>query len=109
MNLNSQSVVYIHSDITTNTDDNILVAMYGVQDPSYGNIVYECKDRESGTKDLATNTHSIATFSITDSDGEPLDLNGQSVNMTLLFYKKQDIYDMIREYIKLDLRKSLMQ
>lgn len=44
------------------------------------------------------NTYS---FALTDEDGEVISLNGLNLNMTLLFFKKDPIFDQIRNFLRL--------
>jgi len=39
-------------------------------------------------------------FYLSDKYGNPINLNGLNWNMTIMIYKKNNIYKMIKDYIK---------
>ena len=43
---------------------------------------------------------------MTDENNELIPLNGLNVNITLLFYKRDDIFDKIKDFIRLVILKS---
>ena len=45
-------------------------------------------------------------FSVTNEDSELLNLNKLNVNITLLSYKREDVYDKIKDFIRLSILKS---
>ena len=51
-------------------------------------------------------THISYHLSLTDENNELIPLNGFNVNITLLFYKQNDVYDKIKDFIKLLILKS---
>ncbi len=108
INLQKEPILYLHSDIVDNKGgvaDNVLQGIYGTANPDYGNIIYQCFDLEAYSKSIKpTNT---ATFYLTDSDDNTIDLNGQNFHFTLLLYKKQPVYELVTQYLKLDLLKTL--
>lgn len=73
--------------------------------PSYSTIVYQCTAPEFYAKDLNSDKSSTYTFSLTDVHGQNIDLNGLSISMTLLFYKENDIWTRLKNFMKVILLK----
>ena len=99
-----EDTVYIHSDIVASQQDNVLQEMFAIASPDYGNILWVCPDVEAYSKRLVSSS-SIARFWITDENDEPLDLNGQNAVFTLMLFKKENVYSLLRNFIKLELIK----
>ena len=93
--------LYIHSDLCSNGTDDILQEIFGVDNPSFGNIVYQCQTVESYAKPIASNRNNVYHFYLTDEDGAPIDLNGQNFTFTLLLFKKQTVLTLLDKVLKL--------
>jgi hypothetical protein len=109
INLQPDSLLFIHSDICSNNNanDDILQEIYvAAGTPDYANIHWENYDIESYSKTLVSKAKTTYTFYITDEDGIEVNLNGVHVNLTLVFYKKNVYYDMMKNYIKYILHKE---
>jgi len=103
VNFQLQDSLFIHSDLANNGVDDILQEILGVDSPSYGNIIYQCPNVEAYAKKLSSNSNNIYHFKLTDEDDVSIDLNGQNIVFSLLFFKKQNVYDMIKKMIKITL------
>lgn len=103
VNFQLQDSLFIHSDLSNNGIDDVLQEILGVDSPSYGNIVYICPSVEAYEKKLSTNNNNVYHFKLTDEDDNLLDLNGQNIVISLLFFKKQNVYEMIKKMIKINL------
>lgn len=103
VNFQLQDSLFIHSDLANNGVDDILQEILGVDSPNYGNIVYVCPSVEGYAKQLSSNPNNVYHFKLTDEDDNAIDLNGQNIVFSLLFFKKQNVYDLIKKMIKLTL------
>ena len=109
IDLQPDALLYIHSDIcsNSNSNDDILQEIYvAAGTPDYSNIHWENYDLEAYSKTLVSKNKTTYTFYITDEDGIEVNLNGVHVNLTLVFYKKNPYYDMMKNYIKYILYKE---
>jgi len=104
INLQKENTLFLHSDICSNSTDNVLQEVFAASgDPSFSNIHYECIDVEAYSKELTSNTTNSYRFYLSDEDGNKIDLQGQNMVITLLLYKKNTIYDMIKKFLKLNI------
>jgi hypothetical protein len=96
-----EDTVYINSDLIANKEDNVLQEVFALDSQDYGNILWVCPDLEAFSKPITNPNNSIYTFWVTDEDGVSLDLNGQNVVFTLMLYKKESVYSLLRNVIKM--------
>jgi len=108
-NLTSRNVVkfqaednlFIHSDLCSNGTDDVLQEIFGVDNPSFGNIIYQCQVVEAYAKPITTSNNNVYHFYLTDEDSNPIDLNGQNMTFTLLLFKKQNVLTLLDKVLKL--------
>src|SRR5207248_2706674 len=100
VNFQLQDSIFIHSDLSNNHNDDVLQEILAIDSPSYGNIVYICPSVEAYAKKLSTNQNYVYRFYLTDEDDLAINLNGQNIVFTLLFFKKQNVYELIKKMIK---------
>lgn len=98
------NALFIHSNICDNKDDSVLQEIYS-NTSDYSYIIYQATELTAYSKKISiTNTSIIsATFYLTDEDNNLVDLNGLNWNFTIIFYKLNNTYDMIKDFIKLSL------
>ena len=104
-----ETAVYLHSDIVDTKDNNgtsMLQEFYGENSVSFSNIVYQCKTVEEYSKPLKKGFSNSISFTLIDQHGGTLNLNGRPFFITLLLYKSNDFFDIIKRYIKLNLLNS---
>ena len=102
VNFQPKNTLYIHSDMCSNGIDNVLQEIFGVESPSFGNLVFLTPSIEGYAKDITTNKSNTYRFYLTDNDAtHPIDLNGQPMSFTLLLFKKEDVYKMAKQFMKL--------
>jgi hypothetical protein len=95
------STLYIVSDIiSTQESDQILQEVVASNVIPFSTIVFQNRSPLEYGKKMSTSIHGLFRFSITDINGIPINLNGQSMSMTLLLYKKDDISQLTKQYIK---------
>jgi len=100
--LQSEDRLLIHSNIVNNPGmDDVLVSINSTTSINYSSIAYVCPAPEFYARILSSQHNSTYSFSLTDEDGRIVNLNGLNLNLTLLLYKKDDIFDKIRNFLKL--------
>jgi hypothetical protein len=102
-NISPEDTLFIHSDICSNdNNDDILIEIYGsVGEAPFSNIHWVCPDVQAYSKPLRTNSSNVYSFAITDEDNNLISLNGQNTVITILLWKKEPIFNMIRAYIQM--------
>jgi hypothetical protein len=106
INLQREDSVYIHCDCCTNESDNILQEIFSLNSIDFGNIIYNNDNLEAYSKDLISNEKNVYHFWLTDEDGVPLDLNGMNIQITLLLYESNNVFEMLKNYLKYTLIKN---
>ena len=101
VNFQPKNTLYIHSDLCSNGTDNVLQEVFGVESPSYGNLVFQTPSVEGYAKEITLINSNTYHFYLSDEDGNTIDLNGQSLTFTLLLFKKEDVYNMAKQFMKL--------
>lgn len=110
VNFINESTLFIYSDMvdaTTNTTQyNVLQEIYNNNCSPLQNITYQCVNVESYSKKLNSNSSNIFHFNICNENNELIQLNGQNWLLTLLLYRKNDLNDIQRQFIKYSLLKK---
>jgi hypothetical protein len=101
--LQVEDTLLLHSDICSNGKDDILNEIFIAASPDFSNIKYQCPDVQAYSKSLSTQNNNVYRFSLTDEDGNMIDLNGLNIVLTLVLYKTEDI---MKNYIKFQLLKE---
>lgn len=104
--LQPEDTIFIHSDLVANQTDNVLQEIFTNGDPSYSSVNFLNPSFEAYAKKITASNSGSYNFYLTDEDGLPINLNGQNFNMTLLLYKENDVYRMIKGMIKYFLAKD---
>ncbi len=106
--LQLEDTIYIHSNICNNPEGNdVLQEIYcSTGESSFSNIYYSMIDLESCSKSMVRSNNNIYNFNLTNEDDQPVELNGLNMFITLMVYKKNKIFDLIKGYIKY---KTLME
>ena len=98
----------IHSDIIDGGSTNILQEIYSNNSQINGNIVYQSTDALTYAKPLKTARHNVANFYLSDVNAQRINLNGQDMNLTLMFYESSKTSKIIENFIKVLAEKSLV-
>lgn len=99
--LQSEDRLLIHSNICSNGRDDILVSINSTTSINYSSIAWECPAPEYYGHALSSQNNNTYSFSLTDEDGELIQLNGLNLNLTLLLYKKDPIFEQMRNFMKM--------
>lgn len=100
INLQAETALYIHSDICTNSNDNILQEIFATSTSDYGSIVFQQQSVDGYSKKITSNSNNVYHFYLSDRNSRAIDLNGQNITFTLLLYKKNNIYELAKQFIK---------
>lgn len=84
--LQIEDSIYIHSDLCTNGNDNILQEIFTVNSPDFGNIVFRTPSVAAYSKKVLHNVSNTFRFYITDEKEQPIELNGINCIFTILLY-----------------------
>jgi len=104
--LQAEDRILIHSNAVHNpTADDILVSINSSTSVNYSSIAYTNYHPEYNSHLLNSKNNNTYSFTITDENNVVLDTNGLNVNITLLFYKKDPIFQQLRDFMKLALTK----
>lgn len=99
--LQSEDRLLIHSNMVNNPGmDDVLVSINSTTSINYSSIAYDCVAPEFYSHILTSKDNHTYSFSLTDENGELIQLNGLNMNLTLLFYKKDAIFDQIRNFLR---------
>lgn len=101
INIQRDSILYLHSNMANNGPDDVLQEVFSDNSADYSNIVFQQQDVEAYSKKLTSSSNNVYKFTLTDEAGKKIDLNGQNINFTFVLYKKNNIYDMINNFLKL--------
>jgi hypothetical protein len=84
-----------------NLKSGTLQEVYAFNTFDFANIGFQNQNAELSSKELLTSQVSVAEFTITDLDDDPIDFNGQSCNFSLAFYKADDSPELISKDIRM--------
>lgn len=87
--LQIEDTIYIHSDLCTNGNDNILQEIFTVSSPDYGNIVFQTPSYKAYSKRIISTTSNIFHFYLTDENDQEIELNGLNCSFTIVLYKNK--------------------
>jgi hypothetical protein len=97
--LNATPSLYIKSNLVDG-ETSQLVRVDASLVPDYGTITYQCPHPESFGHMLSSSTSNTASFSMTNQDNLPIDLNGNDWIISLAFWKADDTMSIIRTFIE---------
>lgn len=81
----AEDTLFLHSDMIKLDRRSILQDILAANGVSFSNIVWECPEVHSNCKRLESQS-SLVSFALTDEDDYPINLNGQNMVFTLLFF-----------------------
>ncbi len=104
INLQKENTLFIHSDLCTNGDDNVLQEIYTNNTSDYGNIIFLNSNVQESSKRITT-IDNVYRFYLTDENGQAIDLNGRNWVMSLMLYKPNNkMEEMVKKYIQWKVR-----
>ena len=101
--LQLEDSIFIHSNLVSNGTDNILQEIFSADAGDFSNIIFTTPDFEAYSKQITYNTSNVYNFYITDEEQRPINFNGLNVNFTIVLYKKENVMEMLRNFMKLKL------
>jgi hypothetical protein len=106
--LQSEDRLLIHSNIAANpTVDDVLISINSTTSINYSSIAWDNPCPEFYSHLLSSQNNNTYSFSLTDENNEQkhlfllIQLNGLNMNITLLLYKKDPIFDQMRNFMKM--------
>jgi hypothetical protein len=67
----------------------------------FGIIVYTCYNASAFAKTLSSSTNNTYSFSITDSDDIPINMNGRNIIISLMFFWEPPVVEKFESFMKL--------
>lgn len=99
VNFQSESQIYLHSDICLSHNDDILLSVFGTGNPYLSNIIFDNQDLEAYSKPILRRDSNNFHFYITNEFNNPILLNGVDMLMTIIVYEKINMFDLFKFYI----------
>ena len=100
--LQSEDRLLIHSNVVNNPGrDDILISINSTTSVNYSSIAWDNPCPDFYSRLLNSKNNNTCSFSLTDENRELIQLNGLNMNLTLLFFKKDEIFDQIRNFLKM--------
>jgi len=96
--------LFINSNIHQSgslVDGSVIQDINGSASPDFSVITWQCPDILPYAKPLRSKDDNTYSFSLTNEDGQLLDLNGQNINFTLLFFRRDDISDRMKAFLQI--------
>jgi hypothetical protein len=95
-----EDALLIHSDIAINDNNDVLQDIF-VDNGDFSSIKFINFAPEAYSKQLALQGKSnVYHFTLTNEDGDIMNLNGLNIVLTILIWKENDIWDYINKSIK---------
>jgi hypothetical protein len=99
-----ETSLIIHSDIVNDGDTDVLQVIFNNNSLPFSTAVYQCPDPNQYSKPLRTNQSNVYQFSITDEHGRTVDLNGVNCVFSLLIFKRDNLTQLVKSYMRNMLR-----
>ena len=100
-NFVQESTLFLHSDLVTGSNNDILQAIYQSNSSTMSFITYTSSDLIGFSKNLMTNKNNIANFYITDRNNNVINLNGQEIEISILLFSSDKTNDIIKNIYEL--------
>ena len=100
LNFGSESTLFLHSDIATNGDSDILQEIYTANSIPFSYITYQCTAPDLYSKELNTSQSNKFNFTLTNEKNQILNLHGVDMQITLALFKSDRNNELIQRYIK---------
>ncbi len=92
--------MYLHSDIVSNGDSDVLQEIYTANSIPFSFITYQCTAPELYSKTLNTSQSDKFNFTLTNEKNQILNLNVVDMQITLALYQSDRTNNLIQRYIK---------
>lgn len=109
INFQFTNSILIRSDCVSDTVDNVLQEIGCGHIPYRATINWDASDLDLNSKVLKTNETNVFRFILTDGEHHILDLGGtkNSIHMTLVFYRRNDLHERQFHLIGSQLKEKL--
>jgi GTP-binding protein EngB required for normal cell division len=81
----------------------VLCDIYSNNSSPLSNIIFENKNIIETSKTISSGKDNIYNFYLIDNDEQIIDLNGNDFSFTLVLFKQNDIFKLLKEYMKIQL------
>ena len=101
------SHLLLKSSLVKDGEEGVLQELIVNDDPYGGHITFQNTDLHMTSKTFTHEANHIYSFSLTTLEDEQIDLNGQDVTFSLIFYEQDDINEVQRKALAIQTIKSL--
>ena len=105
-NFRFNGTFFLHSDICSNRNNNILQNIQTTGGPNFHYIHWFNTSPREYSKDFSKTKSNVYKFYYTDEDGEPVNFHGINTTFTILVYRLNTIDKLLRGFIKLQTMKN---
>jgi len=81
----AEDTLFLHSDMIKNSKRSVLQHIFVSGSPAFSGIIWECQNEFLNCKPL-DGLSELVSFTLTDEDDSPMNLNGQNMVIVLSFY-----------------------
>lgn len=102
-NFQKEQTIFLHCDACHNENDDILLELFASGNPQFSHINFENNgnlEEHSKILNSGVSDSNIFRFYITDEFGSVINLNNINLLITLIFYEKDNTYDIVRGYVR---------
>lgn len=106
VNFINEQTLYLYSDLVETKQNNstgVLQEIYSSNFVPYSCITYQCVDVSACSKKLSRTITNSFSIVLQNENTDVMNLNGRNMVLSLLLYKKDNIADLLRSYIKANL------
>jgi hypothetical protein len=100
INFASETTLYLHSDIGSNGDSDVLQEIYTANSVPMSYITYQCTESDLYSKVINTTQSSKFRFNLTNEKNQTMNLNNVNMQFTLALYQTDRTNDLMQKYIK---------
>lgn len=99
-NFVNEPVIIVHSNISDNGSTDVLQAVYQANNYQLASIEYQATEALLHAKKLRQPKTKVASFSLTDVNNNPINLNGQNWTMSICIFKREIFSDWVKSFLK---------
>ena len=85
--IQSEDVIRLHSNMSDNNGDDVLLEIYSGSTQTFSNIVWTCPDVQAYSREITRRSTNSYRFFLTNEDNQRINFNGLNVCFTILVYE----------------------
>ena len=103
VNFIPEQTLYVYSNLVETKDNNtngILQELFASNAAAYSCVAYQCSAVEAYSKRINQNMAGGFSIVLQNEAGQVMNLNGRNMLLTILLFKKDNLGEMVKGYIK---------